>query len=77
MKFIMVEKGYEYKTEDGRYTIKKSWERVRVNPEKYASSLLAPRKTISKWTVYPEGQPIIRQFHKLADAKAWIQEAEK
>jgi len=71
--FKMVDKGYEYATEDGLYTLRKSWVKTKEKGD-YASSLLAPTKTVTKWNVFPKEENRIYSFNSLAEAKNFVKE---
>ena len=66
--FEMVEKGYEYKTNG--YTLKKGW--YRKNLTNTGHITLDRYGWVQQWTVYPENENRIYQFHTLKEAKAFI-----
>ena len=66
--FEMVEKGWEYRTEG--YSIKKGYSRLAVTHTGFSS--LDRYADIQHWTVYPENENRIYQFHTLREAKAFI-----
>ena len=67
-KFIMVEKGWEYRT-DG-YTIKKGYDRKAITHTGY--STLDRYGWIRKWKVYPDEKKVIYTFKTLKEAKQFI-----
>lgn len=66
--FEMVDKGYEYKT--AGYTIRKGWSKKAVTHTGFCT--LDRYATVQHWTVYPENENRIYQFHTLKEAKAFI-----
>lgn len=70
MKFEMVDKGYEYKVEGMDVTLKKKWRRVAVTHTGHVT--LDRYADKSFWYVYGLDDNIIYEFHKLADAKAFV-----
>lgn len=67
-KFEMVEKGWEYKTEG--YILKKGYSRKAVTHCGF--SVLDRYADVQHWTVYPENENRLYQFHTLREAKAFI-----
>ena len=68
MKFEMVEKGWEYKTEG--YIIKKGYDKKALTHTGF--STLDRYGWVQHWNVYPENENRVYQFHTLKDAKNFI-----
>ena len=70
MKFIMVDKGWEYSTEDGAIRIKKDQYRARQHKSEFAT--LDSYHWITTWNVYGLKDYHVCTFPTLAEAKRFI-----
>ena len=70
--FEMIEKGWEYKVVGKDISIKKNYERERMHVCEWSS--LDRHQWVSYWTVYGLEHNKIYKFHRLKDAKKFVDE---
>lgn len=68
--FEMIEKGWEYKVVDTNICIKKTYERERQHVCEY--SMLDRHHWVCYWTVYGLDEHKIYKFHRLNEAKRFV-----
>jgi hypothetical protein len=66
--YEMIEKGWEYRT--AGYTLRKGYDRKAVTHCGF--STLDRYADVQHWSVYPDDEQVVYQFHTLAQAKAFI-----
>lgn len=72
MKFVMVDKGYKYASEDGKITLVKDWRRVcTVETVHHCMDKYEWR---SDWNIYGLEENVIYSRHTLNEAKRFVEE---
>ena len=72
MKFVMIDKGYKYATEDGSITLVKDWYKVRTIETVHHCMDKYEERT--RWSIYGLEENVIYSRHTLNEAKRFVEE---